>query len=132
MRRPEPLASRTAATFLAAVAVRAAVQRGWLGPGIDTAGEQVLADALVSAGGALVMWWWSRGKVTPTDDPRSTSGVPLVPVTRARQLGDSPDLEDLGRVLHRRIVAELTAVLSGQAAAGRPPPPSSSGTRPAQ
>ena len=97
MGRPEPLAARAAVTFLAAAAVRSVVQRGWLGPGVDTAGEQVLADALVSAGGALVMWWWSRGKVTPTDDPRTATNVPLVPVTRARQLGDSPDLEDLGR-----------------------------------
>jgi hypothetical protein len=69
----EPLAIRAAAIWAAQSLILAAVAFGW-----NLSAEQIATSfTAVSALSALAVVVWTRGKVTPVDDPRGPDGQPL-------------------------------------------------------
>jgi hypothetical protein len=69
----EPLAMRTFIVAAIAAVVNLAVAFGW-----DLSVEQVGAiNAAVLAVSAAIVVVWTRGAVTPVDDPRDADGQPL-------------------------------------------------------
>jgi len=72
----EPLAIRAAIVAAVANLLPLAISLGWL----HLTTEQ-LAYVLGSVNtlSAAVIVVWSRGKVTPVDDPRDVNGAPLTP-----------------------------------------------------
>jgi hypothetical protein len=71
----EPLAYRAAAIWAAQSLILAAVAFGW-----NLTAEQIAASfTAVSAVSALGVVVWTRGKVTPVDDPRGPDGEALIP-----------------------------------------------------
>ena len=78
MRTREPLAIRGAIVAAVAAIINVAVAFG-----LDLSVDQVGAlNAAVGLIGTAVVVVWSRGAVTPTDDPRSPEGEPLIAVDR--------------------------------------------------
>lgn len=74
----EPLAVRGAAVGFMQAVLTAVVLMGWW----DLTAEQTAAwIAVIALGGTLAVVAWSRGKVTPVDDPLSVDGTTLVPWT---------------------------------------------------
>jgi hypothetical protein len=70
----EPLAIRAAIVAAVAALINVAVAFGW-----DATTEQLGAvNAAVGVVSALVVVLWTRGAVTPVDDPRDAAGSPLV------------------------------------------------------
>ena len=69
----EPLAIRGAVILLAQMAITLAVSfgLGW------SANQIAGVMGFVSAAGTFVVVLWTRGKVTPVDDPRDADGRPL-------------------------------------------------------
>ena len=70
----EPLAIRAAAIWAAQSLILAAVAFGWN----LTAAQIAASFTAVSAVSALAVVVWTRGKVTPVDDPRGPDGQPLI------------------------------------------------------
>jgi hypothetical protein len=71
----EPLAIRAAAIWAIQSLILAAVAFGW-----NLSAEQIATSfTAVSALSALAVVVWTRGKVTPVDDPRGPDGQPLTP-----------------------------------------------------
>lgn len=73
----EPLAYRAAAIWAAQSLILAAVAFGWN----LTAAQIAASFTAVSAVSAFGVVVWTRGKVTPVDDPRDSNGTSLVPYT---------------------------------------------------
>lgn len=74
----EPLAIRGAVVVVAQAVLTAVVLMGWW----DLTAEQMAAwTGVIALVGTAVVVVWSRGKVTPVDDPLSVDGTPLVPWT---------------------------------------------------
>ena len=70
----EPLAYRAAAIWAAQSLILAAVAFGW-----NLTAAQISASfTAVSAVSAFGVVVWTRGKVTPVDDPRGPDGQPLI------------------------------------------------------
>lgn len=73
----EPLLIRAAIVGFLQMLLTAVVLQGLL----DMTGPQTAAwSAVISAGGTAVLAIWTRGKVTPVDDPKDADGTPLAPV----------------------------------------------------
>ena len=71
----EPLAVRGAVVAAVAALINVAVAFG-----LDLTVDQVAAlNAAVGLVATAVMVVWTRGKVTPVDDPRNSEGQELVP-----------------------------------------------------
>lgn len=74
--RREPLVIRGAVVALATAVLHLLVIGGWAPISPDVEGQAALVIDLAGTA-ALVMW--TRGKVTPVDDPHTADGDPLVP-----------------------------------------------------
>ncbi len=78
----EPLAIRGAVTAAATAMLHLAVMAGWIPIPADVETQAVVALDLTAT---AVMVLWTRGKVTPVDDPRDATGAQLLPVGRHRR-----------------------------------------------
>lgn len=75
----EPLAVRAAIVALLAACINVAVAFG-----VDLTVDQVGAlNTVIGLAATAALVVWSRGAVTPVDDPRSETGEPLVAATAA-------------------------------------------------
>lgn len=75
MNTREPLVIRAAVVGFLQLLLTAVVLQGLL----DMTAEQAVAwSAVISGGGTAVLAVWTRGKVTPVDDPKDVNGQPLV------------------------------------------------------
>jgi len=73
----EPLAIRAAVVAAVAALINVAVAFGW-----NASVEQLAAvNGAVGVVSALVVVLWSRGKITPVDDPRDANGERLWSIT---------------------------------------------------
>lgn len=74
--RREPLVIRGAVVALATAVLHLLVIGGWAPISPDVEGQAAL---VIDLAGTAVLVLWTRGRVTPVDDPRDESGDPLVP-----------------------------------------------------
>lgn len=74
----EPLAIRSAVVAAVNAVVALLISLGVIDVTSEQAGAIYLAVSSISAAVLVV---WTRGKVTPVDDPISAEGLPLAPAT---------------------------------------------------
>ena len=74
----EPLAVRAAVVAAVTALLHLVTIAGWLPISPDVEGQAALVLDLV---GTAVLVVWTRGHVTPVDDPRDADGRPLTPDT---------------------------------------------------
>lgn len=72
----EPLAIRGAVVAAVTALIHLSVIAGWWAIGPDVEGQVALVVDLL---GTAVLVTWTRGKVTPVDEPRDDQGRPLTP-----------------------------------------------------
>ena len=72
----EPLVIRGAVVVAVTAIIHLTVIAGWWAIGPDVEGQAALVVDLL---GTAVLVTWTRGKVTPVDDPRDEQGRPLTP-----------------------------------------------------
>lgn len=77
----EPLAVRAAVVVAVTAVIHMLVVLGVIPL---TAEQEAQVAMAVGALGTVVVVVWSRGKVTPVDDPRAGDGTPLVPASRVQ------------------------------------------------
>ena len=58
--------------------------RGWWQISADVEGQVAL---VIDLAGTAALVLWTRGKVTPVDEPRAADGTPLVPADRSLYQG---------------------------------------------
>lgn len=74
----EPLLIRAVVVGFLQLLLTAVVLQGLL----HLTAEQTAAwSAVIAGGGTAALVVWTRGKVTPVDDPRDSNGMSLVPYT---------------------------------------------------
>ena len=74
--RREPLAVRAAVVAVVTAIVHLTVIAGWWQINADVEGQVAL---VIDLAGTAALVLWTRGKVTPVDDPRDEQGRPLTP-----------------------------------------------------
>ena len=72
----EPLAVRAAVVAVVTAIVHLTVIAGWWQISADVEGQVAL---VIDLAGTAVLVVWTRGAVTPVDDPRDSQGRPLTP-----------------------------------------------------
>lgn len=76
MNTREPLAVRGAIVAVVTAILHLAVMAGYLPIAPEVEGQAALVIDLL---GTAVLVVWTRGKVTPVEDPKDETGTPLVP-----------------------------------------------------
>ena len=71
----EPLAVRAAVVAVITAIVHLTVIAGWWQISADVEGQVAL---VIDLAGTAALVLWTRGKVTPVDEPRAADGTPLV------------------------------------------------------
>lgn len=74
----EPLAIAGAVVAFLQAVVTTVVLMGWWKLTAEQAAEWM---GVIALGGTAAVVVWTRGKVTPVDDPRDSNGTSLVPFT---------------------------------------------------
>ena len=80
----EPLAIRAAVVAAVTAVLHLLVIAGVLPISAEVEGQAAL---VIDLAGTAALVLWTRGKVTPVDEPRAADGTPLVPAARSLYKG---------------------------------------------